>query len=146
MHHLDIIYNVRKKVWLNFISFHNINMCAWDSPTIPNLLQLRINWNCGPEAGIRYSILVAKSNLSYPLQGAVSQNVYTDTVPLMADVLTFSPSKKGPGLHQNWAWGQFGSRSVLFRIWGQPRIKRPMVVWYGNLWICLHRAPAEGRS
>lgn len=42
----------------------------------------------------RYSGLAAKTNLSYPLWGALSQSVYTVAVPLMADVLTFSPSSR----------------------------------------------------
>lgn len=42
----------------------------------------------------RYSVLAEKPKLSSPLWGAVSQNVYTDTVPLMANVLTFTPSNR----------------------------------------------------
>lgn len=42
----------------------------------------------------RFSSLAAKTNLSYPLWGALSQSVYTVAAPLMVDVLTFSPSNR----------------------------------------------------
>lgn len=42
----------------------------------------------------RYSVLAEKPKLSSPLWGAVSQKVYTDTVPPMANVLTFTPSSR----------------------------------------------------
>lgn len=63
----------------------------------------------------RHSSLAAKTNLSYPLWGALSQIVYTVAVSLMVDVLTFSPSNRVLVSIKNHPEASL-NQNVLFRI------------------------------
>lgn len=128
-------------------------MWARDSPTIrnrPQFSQKKIkmwSWGSYRSSQSRYSVLVEKFKSSFPLWGAVSQNVYIDTTPLMPNVLTFTPSKGSWSPSTlSLSRDKLGSSSVFFRIWGQPRIKKPKVVWCGNIWIQLTQSPYRGEG
>ncbi len=83
--------------------------------------------------------------VKFPSLGcSVSQNVYTDTVPLIPNVLTFTPSKGSWSPSTlSLSRDRLSSNYVFLKIWGQPRIKRPKVVWCGKIYGYVYTEPLQ---
>lgn len=103
------------------------------------------SWGSFPGSQCRYFVLSGKSRLSSPLWGAVSQNVYIGIVPLVANVLTFTPSNRvlvfiKTETAQRRVWIEL----CLFQHLRVAKYKnRPTVIWCGNIWISVRREPLQ---